>query len=220
MDRSCAARRHEPVVPQATRGPLMTNLQVDFRGREVGDVRGVTIRAADQKDATAIARVHIDSWRTAYRGLVPDAYLAQISYEESEGTWRRILCEGDDKRLLVAEMDDVGVVGFALGGRGRTGDPVDPAYEGELWGIHILAEHRRQGIGRMLVREVARWLATQGMHSMFVWFLHDAAAPHFYRALGGQHLRTTKIEIGGAVLDYTAYGWLDATMLTNGEGPP
>jgi len=119
----------------------------------VDDTRVVTIRAANPKVAAAIARVHIDNWRTAYRGLVPDAYLAELSYDESEGTWRRILGEADGKRLFVAETDNAGVIGFALGGPARARDPVDPAYKGELWGIHILEGYRRQGIGRALVRE-------------------------------------------------------------------
>ncbi len=172
----------------------------------------VTIRVADPKDAAAIARVHIASWRTAYRGLVPDEYLAELCYDESEGTWRRIL--GDDgTRLFVAEVDNAGVVGFALGGPGRAREPVAPVYTGELWGIHILEAFRRRGIGRELVGEVARWLASQGMRSMFVWFLNDAPARRFYEALGGRPLRTTHIEIGGAILDYTAYGWLDISAL-------
>ena len=95
---------------------------------------------------------------------------------------------------------------------------MDPAYTGELWGIHILERYQRRGIGRALVRAVARWLATQGMHSMFVWFLQDAAARHFYEALGGQHLQTKQIEIGGAVLAYAAHGWLDTSILIDGDG--
>ena len=182
-----------------------------------GDRVMVTIRAADARDAAAIARVHIDSWRTAYRGLVPNRYLSELSYDESERTWHRILAVVSESRLVVAHVDGAGVVGFALGGPGRARDPVDPAYTGELWGIHILEAYQRRGIGRALVRAVARWLATQGMHSMFVWFLQDAPARHFYEVLGGRRLQTKQIEIGGAVLAYTAYGWLDTSILTAGD---
>lgn len=173
----------------------------------------MTIRAADPTDAAAIARVHVDSWRIAYRGLVPDEYLANLSHEDSEDTWRRILGERDGKCLFVADVDAAGVVAFALGGPGRSRDPVDPAYQGELWGMHILEEYRRRGLGRALAREVVRWLAAKGMHSMFVWFLQDAPARLFYEALGGRLLRVTQIEIGGARLNYVAYGWLDTRSL-------
>ena len=168
----------------------------------------VTIRVAQPDDATAIARVHIDSWRTAYHGLVPDAYLAELSYDESEGTWLRMLRDGAPCRLFVAETDDA-IVGFALGGPVRSRDPVDPAYQGELWGIYIDEQYRRKGIGRALVRAVVEWLSQSGIRSMVVWCLKDAAARHFYEAIGGQPLRLTRIDIGGATLDYACYGWLD-----------
>ena len=42
----------------------------------------VHIRVANVPDAAAIAKVHVDSWRTTYTGIVPDEYLAQLSYEQ------------------------------------------------------------------------------------------------------------------------------------------
>lgn len=49
------------------------------------------IRPARMADADAIARVHVDSWRTTYPGIVPDDYLATMSYEQRSGVWQRIL---------------------------------------------------------------------------------------------------------------------------------
>ena len=49
------------------------------------------IREANVPDAADIAKVHVDSWRTTYTGVVPDEYLAQLSYEQREQTWRDIL---------------------------------------------------------------------------------------------------------------------------------
>jgi len=40
------------------------------------------IREATIDDATAIARVHIDAWRTTYATIVPNAHLAALSYDE------------------------------------------------------------------------------------------------------------------------------------------
>lgn len=46
------------------------------------------VREAQIADAEAIARAHVDTWRTAYQGLVPDEYLAWLSYEQREQFWR------------------------------------------------------------------------------------------------------------------------------------
>ncbi|MEU6929538.1 hypothetical protein AB0A05_10295 [Streptomyces sp. NPDC046374] len=40
------------------------------------------IREAAPSDAAAVAAVHIRSWRAAYRGLVPDAYLDSLDVGE------------------------------------------------------------------------------------------------------------------------------------------
>ncbi len=46
------------------------------------------IREATPDDIPGIARVHVDTWRTAYLGIVPAEHLAGLSYERSEARWR------------------------------------------------------------------------------------------------------------------------------------
>lgn len=41
-------------------------------------------RKAALEDAPGIANVHVDSWRSTYKGIVPDTYLASLSYENQE----------------------------------------------------------------------------------------------------------------------------------------
>ena len=50
----------------------------------------IVIRPANLGDIPEISKVHIDTWRTAYRGLVPDEYLAGLTYEQREQRWREI----------------------------------------------------------------------------------------------------------------------------------
>ena len=63
---------------------------------------GVTVRRAVRTDAKSIARVHIDSWQSTYRGIVPDDYLAKLSYEEREKMWDRIIAD-PSKHTFLAE---------------------------------------------------------------------------------------------------------------------
>jgi len=65
----------------------------------------VHIRVANVPDAAAIAKVHVDSWRTTYTGIVPDEYLAQLSYEQQGQGWRDILStHGTEEFVYVAEL--------------------------------------------------------------------------------------------------------------------
>jgi hypothetical protein len=58
----------------------------------IGDIL-MLIRRATLEDAAAIARVRVDTWRTAYRGIVPDEFLDNMSYEGNESRWAEMLKE-------------------------------------------------------------------------------------------------------------------------------
>ena len=75
------------------------------------------IRKAVQADAPGIARVHIDSWQTTYRGIVPDEHLAKLSYEEREDLWIRAVT--DPEQINYVEEVAERIVGFANRGKNR-----------------------------------------------------------------------------------------------------
>ena len=168
------------------------------------------IREAQIADAPAIARVHVDSWRSTYRGIVPDDYLAQLSYSQREQYWRRWINAGHEKQFLYVAQDEGNIVGFALGGPERSRNSI---YDGELYVIYVLEAHQRKGIGRLLVSQVARSLLQQGIESMLVWVLADNPSRRFYERLGGEPVAEQNISIGGAELKEVAYGWRDIYVL-------
>ncbi|MDH2899382.1 MAG: hypothetical protein PXY39_00250 [archaeon] len=82
----------------------------------------INIRPALVSDALNISKVHIDTWKTTYRGIVPQDYLDNLSYKEREERWIKILTDTEFIRskksfTLVAEDEKFGIVGWA--GRGR-----------------------------------------------------------------------------------------------------
>lgn len=162
-------------------------------------------------DIPAIAIVHVDAWRTTYRGIVPDSYLADLTYESKESLWTLILGTPADKSFVYVAEDRAGqVVGFASSGPTR---PNNPTYAGELYAIYILEPHQGQGIGRQLVTASADSLAHAGITSMLIWVFADNPARHFYEALGGQRVSEKQIDFGGAMLTEVAYGWLNTSAL-------
>jgi GNAT superfamily N-acetyltransferase len=170
-----------------------------------------TIRGATPEDAGGIARVHIESWRSTYAGIVPARFLAGLSIEQRQGVWQRTLSvHRPDYKVFVAEDAAGQVIGFADGGPERTGDP---RYPGELFAIYLLAGEQRQGTGSRLVQAVAEHLRDRGMPAMLLWVLAENPARRFYEAIGGRELRRQPIDIGGAKLEEIAYGWDDLTGL-------
>jgi GNAT superfamily N-acetyltransferase len=168
------------------------------------------IRHAQVSDASAIARVSVDTWRSAYHGIVPEQYLASLAYDDRAERFRGTLADPDAETCCYVAEDDSEVVGFAWGGPRREGDE---RYSGELYAIYVLAERQRAGAGRALVRTVAADLLWRGMRSMLIWVLAANPSRRFYEALGGKPAGQTEIEIGGARLVEMAYGWDDVTSL-------
>jgi GNAT superfamily N-acetyltransferase len=172
------------------------------------------IREADLTDVAAIAKVHVASWRTTYRGIVPDEHLDRLSHEWSERALRNLLSAGCTRFVYIAEDAGGKVVGFACGGPERGGDAV---YKGELYGIYLLEEYQRKGIGRRLTATVAGRLLEEGFESMLVWVLADNPSRPFYEALGGEQLYEEQTIIEGVTLVKVAYGWQDIQPLADAQ---
>jgi GNAT superfamily N-acetyltransferase len=169
------------------------------------------IRTAKMNDAAAIAKVHVDSWRTTYKGIVPDEFLASLSYEQREQLWRRVLTDPSGPSVVSVAEDEYGkIVGFASGGPECTGDPI---YTGELYAIYLLAQHQGKGIGRQLAITLVNRLRQEGMTALLLWVLAENHSRKFYERLGGRPISEKTVIIGGVPLIEVAYCWRDIRMI-------
>lgn len=160
------------------------------------------IRRATREDAEAIAAVHVESWKTTYAGIVPDEYLASLDAGERVGMWRGWL-SSPGLFIFVAE-DGVGIIGFVGGGRVRE---AISGFAAELYALYVLREHQGRGAGRQLTFALVDRLRREGFESMLVWVLRENPAVSFYIHLGGMQIASKSIEIGGASLEESAFGW-------------
>jgi ribosomal protein S18 acetylase RimI-like enzyme len=173
------------------------------------------IRTATADDAPGLARVHVDTWRTAYRDILPATFLDALSYEARAERWRTNLGQaGPQQFTLVAEDDGSEVVGFAGGGPERDGMP---GYDGEIYAVYVLAQHQGRGIGRQLMGVSAHHLMEQGFRAAMLWAMEaNRRARSFYEMLGGQLVGRKMMTIADTPQIEVAYGWPDLTMLVNG----
>ena len=161
------------------------------------------VRPATLDDSPAIARVHVASWRSTYRTILPDDFLESLTDAGYADRWRRLIGEGSS--LVYVAEDDGAVVGFASGGRERA---EEPGYTGELHAIYVLDAFQHRGHGRGLVKAMVDGLREMGLEDMIVWVLKDnQPARRFYERLGGTYVRTQPITIGSATLEEVSYGW-------------
>ncbi len=162
------------------------------------------IREAFVEDAPAIARVTVDTWKTAYRGIINDNYLDNLTYEEREEGWRGF--PFNDSFIYVAEDENHNIIGFAAAGPERESHPT---FKGELYAIYIYQEYQNQGIGSALFRSVAQKFIQSGINTLLLWVLSDSPYRRFYERHGGSPLGTYLLEMEGLANEVTAYGWLD-----------
>jgi GNAT superfamily N-acetyltransferase len=166
------------------------------------------IRKAVIKDAKGIARVHVDSWKTTYKNIVPGEYLDQLTYESRESLWKTNILNGG---VYVAENEKREIVGFSSGGSEGTGDYLN--YTGELYAIYILKEYQRKGLGKLLVKPIIENLKKQNINAMIVAVLEDNSSRLFYESLGAKKLDKIEIKISGKKLNELVYGWEDIRKL-------
>jgi GNAT superfamily N-acetyltransferase len=171
----------------------------------------MNIRHAQPSDAQAISRVHISSWKTTYRGLVPDHVLDNLDTERNSIRWQENISRRDElKCYLIAENSQRQIIGFATGGPNRT---ENTGYNGELYAIYLTKESQRKGVGKALLLSVARWLSDHNYTSMLVWVLAQNPAKYFYEAMGGIPVSRKKLDIGNSMIDEVSYGWKDIKSL-------
>ena len=111
----------------------------------------ILVERAGPADASAIARVHLQSSRETYLPIFGAAARFVHSQETREAEWTAALSRGD---IAYVARDDGEVVGFchAAGGRMTT--------------LYLLASHQRRGIGRALFNCLRAALAAQGIAEM------------------------------------------------------
>lgn len=122
----------------------------------------IVVRDAGVEDADEIARVHVGTWQSAYRGLMPGEFLDGLSIEQRAQGWRQALTDGDpylpDQKIWVAESNRR-IAGFCTVGPSRDGDATEST--GELYAIYVDAGQWDTGVGVALVRRALKELSAR-----------------------------------------------------------
>jgi GNAT superfamily N-acetyltransferase len=154
------------------------------------------IEPATLDDTPMVARIQVDAWRAAYRGIVPAAFLAGMRVDEREAAWRRTVAAGNPT-LWVAKEDAL-VRGWALFGACR--DEGALASQAELWALYVAPARWYTGVGRRLWQGVRDELRRRGYTHCSVRALEqNLPALRFYRSVGfvPDGLPPRHLELGG-----------------------
>jgi len=142
----------------------------------------LNLRHAMPDDAPAIAKVHIASWRAAYKDILPEARSNGLDPVRVTGSFRKSISFGAEDIYIVEKNGHIAGFISLIGGH------QDPGDKGTVTGIctiYLAPEYWRKGIGRLLYREGETLLASAGCTAVTFWvFAANVRARRFYEAMG------------------------------------
>jgi GNAT superfamily N-acetyltransferase len=161
------------------------------------------IREARLADADGIARAHTASWRTSYRGILPESVLAHIDVDQRAASWRRTLEDRSVLTLVAYDVTHHDIVGLCDAGPSRRNPGM-----GEVYRMYLEHHARRHGLGREMFDRITEWLRTSGQRSLIIWVLdNNHHARRFYEAMGGRAARRVPSRIFGFPIVELSYVW-------------
>ncbi|HSJ27549.1 MAG TPA: GNAT family N-acetyltransferase [Acidimicrobiia bacterium] len=133
------------------------------------------IRHARPGEGTAISKVRVDSWKAAYRDLMPAEILDRM---EVDGSGWEAAIESATPRTSLLVVDDEGeIVGFSVVGPDRDG----AEGAGEIVAIYLLSEVWDRGYGWALMEHSVAELREHGFRRAVLWVLStNERARRFY----------------------------------------
>lgn len=127
-------------------------------------------------DLLAVSNIYEQSWKYAYRGIIPDEYLDSIP----SGQWANGLNVGDRHSLLL--FDNGKLLGTSSYCKARMDDMED---YGEIVSIYLLPGAMHKGYGKKLMRAVVCELKKMGYQKVYLWVLEkNISARRFYERFG------------------------------------
>jgi ribosomal protein S18 acetylase RimI-like enzyme len=162
----------------------------------------IDIRPARTSDAAAIASVHDEAWRLAYRGIIPGRELERMVARRGPNWWNGVIRRGG--RLAVLTVAGT-TAAYASYGRNRASAL---AVGGEIYEIYVRPEYQGIGLGTRLFTVTRKELAARGLDGLAVWALSDNdIACGFYEALGGKPAARGTERFGDVTLEKIAFRW-------------
>ena len=170
----------------------------------------ITYRKPKPEEAEAFAALHVQCWKESYRGIVPDLLLDAAKPADRHEMWHNIVV--NPRRIVIGAWVDGEPAGFAVAGEPH--ERILEDEDGQLAALYILWRFHRMGIGRAMVRQVAKqWIGMGGKSISLGVLAANTGARQFYEKLGAQLVRTDTYHWDGHDLPNCIYIWHDLAKI-------
>lgn len=160
------------------------------------------MRVATVADASAIGRIHAESWSWAYEGLLPLPWLRRLEPGQLTRRWARRIHQLERTRsgCWLTVVEDRGEpIGFCLFGP-AVHDAALQGMAAEVQMLYLAPECVGRGAGRLLFEHALEVLEAERWHWIVVWVLAaNSRGRGFYEKAGLKLDGAARVEnMGGA----------------------
>ncbi len=148
----------------------------------------VSVREAQPGDGPEIARIQVETWRTAYASILPAPVLDSLTVEAAEPAWVAAVQDppSPHHHVLVAQERQwlVGFAAVAPADDLEEGDP-DPDATAQIGPLLVEPRWGRRGHGSRLLAAAVDLARKDDMHRAIAWIpAADSASLDFLRSAG------------------------------------
>ncbi|AKN29918.1 GCN5 family acetyltransferase [Clostridium carboxidivorans P7] len=140
----------------------------------------VTLKKATLNDANVISNIYALSWKSAYKGIVPQKYLDELKLD----FWVSSFENRIKNNLITAQIiyENALPVGCVAYGKARDDKFTD---WGEIISIYLLPDYFRKGYGQKLLQTAIIDMKIEGYKNFYLWVLKENInARNFYESNG------------------------------------
>ncbi len=175
----------------------------------------IIIRKAVSGDAEATISININTWISAYKGIINDDTLDGLA-DNKENRIEKFKAEfgtrevrGNLIEYIVAIDDSIDgqpVIGFASYGVSRDESFLNVDDYFEIYALYVSEEHQNRGVGRKLATYVMDQMkGNEDDKRLLIWTLEKNRSRSFYEKLGGKVQFDKEIKINGQSLNEVGY---------------
>ena len=156
--------------------------------------KNITVRQAKKEDVGAIAKIIVEDWQIAYRGIIDSDYLDQLSVDKRYD----IEVKRYDKYIVADDGDET--VGCAWL------EECDENADCEIIALYVSYSKRNNGIGRLLLEHAIDCFKKAEKKKMIIWCLNENhESRRFYEKCGGKEGDTCTHNWGGKEYEMISY---------------
>ncbi|WP_446786493.1 GNAT family N-acetyltransferase [Macellibacteroides fermentans] len=143
---------------------------------------GVTldIKTASIHDVKEISYIHASSWKTAYKGIVPQEYLDNLKNDFWIPSFEKWISDNTiTAKLAYTGNEAIGCISY-----GKSRDISLPDW-GEIVSLYVLPKYLGRGFGKALLMSAINDMYNKGFENIYLWVLEEnLQAQKFYRKNG------------------------------------